>query len=63
MTFTLLAFGSKIVTNCFKVVWDTLQYFQGWQDSKNDYNHGLKNLKIYKISPQNAFIEFQKRDK
>ena len=29
MTFTLLAFGSKIVTNCFKVVWDTLQYFQG----------------------------------
>ena len=25
----------------FKVEWDTLQYFQGWQDSKNDYNHGF----------------------
>ena len=25
----------------FKVEWDTLQHFQGWQDSKNDYNHGF----------------------
>ena len=25
----------QIVKLIFKVVWDTLQYFQGWQDSKN----------------------------
>ena len=30
---------------------------------KSDYNHGFKNLKIYNICPQNAFIKFHKRDK
>ena len=45
------------------MVWDILQYFQGWQNSKNDFNHGLKKFKIYNICPQNEFLEFHRRDK
>ena len=47
----------KIIYNLsvtkFKVVWDTLQYFQGWQDSKKMITTTF--LKISKsICPQNA---------
>ena len=31
-----------------EVVWDTLQYSQGWKD----YNHSFKNFKIYNIFPK-----------
>ena len=46
-----------------KVLWDTLQYFQGWKIIKYDYNHSFENLKIYNIRLQNAFTNVHKRDK
>ena len=39
-----------------KVVWDTLQYLQGWNDSQIWLQPiGFNNFKVYNIFPKNAF--------
>ena len=45
--------SKELYVRVFKVVWDTLQYFQGWQDSKKiDNNHGFNIFKSITFAPK-----------
>ena len=41
----------------FKVVWDTLQYFQGWQNSKKMIKTSFKNSKSRTFALKNAWFK------
>ena len=53
----------KLYWFCLRWYGTPCNIFKDERILKNDYNHGYKNLPIYNICPQNAFIKFHKRDK